>query len=209
MGISSTDTLEFFPKLDNDLSIEAPLKKKYTLRVERINLYGYSDIARITTIWQEIAEEKGSLAPTSSERARFYSCKSISQSIYYSASYPDYGKEIYACKDEKGTVQALMVLSVRTNNVYVDYLVTSPNNIRSSVNDCEPDKVEGAGSSLLRKAEQIALERGKESVDLIPLSTAVAFYEKLGFTHAGYGMKKTIAKIAEHITPEIKGLAVA
>jgi hypothetical protein len=108
-------------------------------------------------------------------------CEIISWDWYY-----------YICKDKNGNDQGMMKTEMKVNQVYVAFLVTNPINIRSKVNENEPNKVKGAGTCLLLKAEEIALNEGKDSVSLYPLPTAVSFYEKNGFakTNGGKMSKK-------------------
>lgn len=185
---------------------------KYTLLATPLKQAEYPEAARIASLWQTAAQNKANLAATSSEKEKFATCKAISKCVYYSAVHPNENDEIYACKDEKGNIHGFMVLSVESDHVYVNYLVTNPNNIRSSVNENVP-KVEGAGTCLLKQAEKIAFEKSKwEGVVLTPVSSAIAFYQKLGFSFdhfLGCRMSKTLAVIASSITPKIEDLAVA
>lgn len=173
-----------------------------TLKTEKISVFYDDSCAKVARVWESVAREKAQIATDPTERTQFISCANISSSIATSLQFPSDYRSYYTCKDEQGLDQAMMILEVKSNHVYVAYLVTNPINIRSSVNENEPDKVKGAGTCLLQKAEEIAIHEGKESIKLYALSSAITFYEKNGFHSDGWGgMTKTIQKIEEEIYP--------
>lgn len=97
----------------------------------------------------------------------------------------------------------MMILEMKANHVYVALLVTNPINIRSIVNENLTNKVKGAGTCLLQKAEDIAIQEGKDSIQLYPLSSAVTFYKKNGFDFDQWGgMMKKVQKIETEFFPE-------
>lgn len=89
--------------------------------------------------------------------------------------------EIFLCKDGRDCIQGIMEISEKTSKIYVNFLATHPNNLRSHLNEQEPNRVTGAGSLLLWKAKQIAVERGKKEVELQATSLSIGFYQKQGF----------------------------
>lgn len=172
------------------------------LKAEKISVYydGF-EAAKIAAAWKTVAFEKANLATVENEKNQFYACANISDCVASSLEYPSANKSYYTCKDKLGNDQAMMVCQVNYDHVYVNFLVTNPHNIHSTVNDREPNKVKGAGTCLLQKAEEIAIKEGKEFVCLTPLPTAVSFYEKNGFVKSGWGMIKTVEKAEAAVLP--------
>jgi len=117
--------------------------------------------------------------------------------------FPKEDEEFYACLDREHHLQAMIAIVPTRNEIYVDYLVTNPINIRSDVNRFEPHKVRGAGSCLLRAAEWLAITRNKSQVSLCPLSSAVGFYLANGYTQSDWEMCKTADKIAQLDLPMV------
>jgi predicted GNAT family N-acyltransferase len=131
---------------------------------------------------------------------------------------PDIGmREIYSCREEDTTgllgesrttkmVRALMMLTILTTAVRVDILITRPINIRSPVNTRELNRVQGAGTCLMQKAEEIARTQNKEEVYLQSRPSAVEFYQQFGYVcldapgnDANVPMVKVINKVAQDV----------
>lgn len=170
------------------------------LEAEKISVFYDDRAAKVASVWAENAREKALLTTNETERKQFIACANISSSIASALEFPNDYRTFYTCKDEKGNDQGMMVVQAQQNHVYVALLVTNPINIRSSVNDNEPNKVQGAGTCLLNKAEEIAIMEGKDYVRLTPLNSAVAFYKKNGYHFEGWSMVKTVLKIEENMS---------
>ncbi len=179
-------------------SLELTDLEENILKSVKISPY-YDDRAlKVASIWEQVALKKACLAEDSNEKEQFIACAHISLAIANSLAYPADYRSYYVCRDEKGQDQGMMVLEMKPNKVYVALLVTNPHNIRSKVNEDEPNKVKGAGTCLLQKAEELARNEGKESIVLHPVSTAITFYEKNGFEWDDlYSMAKKVQKISE------------
>lgn len=164
---------------ERTFTISAPLS------VEKINIANYPGVIQMTHAWEAIAKQKEAAIDAEEstfEENAFVDCRLMCDGIRYSMENPHPIQEIYACKDRKGNIQGLMVLSIGENDLSIAHLVTHPNNICSFEKHQESDRVRGAGSCLMRKAEEIALERNKrEGIVLSPTPLAIPFYEKLGF----------------------------
>ncbi len=135
-------------------------------------------VAKIVSIWQRVAGNKGKQATILSEKSQFIDCLTVS-SLILGTLQP---LSAYICKDENANSQGMMMLQLKTDHVYIQYLVTNPINIRSSVNNGETKKVRGVGTCLLNKAEEIAVQEGKGSIQLHSFASAVPFYRKGGFS---------------------------
>lgn len=181
--------------------LKKPIESKSLLHVEKISIYDYPSAAKISCLWEKIAIEKAEKAKEPGEAEQFRACSNISSWIGDALTYPNSAYDIYVCKDEVGNYQGMMAIKVEIRQIYISYLVTNPINIRSPLNDTETKKVTGSGTSLLQKAEQIAIEEGKSTVALTPLESAIAFYKKNEFSGAGFYMRKTVQKVGNHITP--------
>ena len=177
-------------------------KNQMGLRAEKISPFERATAAKVAEVWKKIAREKATLAILETEKTQFEDCADLSDWISDTLSDLEPEESAYVCKDKKGNEQAIIVYTLESEELYVDYLVTNPINIRSAVNDTEKSKVKGAGTCLLKKMEEIALREGKNAVSLCPLGSAVGFYEKNGFLQDGFwGMKKVMNKVTENITP--------
>ena len=197
MGIS-LDLLEFNQEIN-------PFYQN-TLRAEKINIFHYPEAKRIASIWATVAREKEKLATTLSEKEQFSSCAGISEAMASSLSWPQFYQDIYVCKDSYGNFQGMMKIAMNTDEVYIALLVTNPINIRSPVNAEEWKKVSGAGTTLLHKAEELAIQKDKTSLRLHPLESAVEFYKKNGFVFDGWSMRKVIQQPKEDFIWEFSGL---
>ncbi len=171
------------------------------LRAELVCIDDYPTARKVISAWASIAKEKANnpLA-TDSEKDQFSGCEWISKAVASCLSDSDDESLIYVCKDKEGNIQGAMVVDVLWSHVDIDYLVTNPINIRSIVNEHESKKVAGAGTCLLQKAEEVAVESGKKSIKLYPLTSAINFYLKNGFSYINYCMVKTVHKIHDSIT---------
>lgn len=149
--------------------------------------------------WVINADNKEQLATSNEEITQFFDCSNNSAIIskYLKEKNPYW--RYFLCKDNQGNFQGMMTVRVQDDHVLISYLVTNPNNIRSSLNDHEPNTMRGVGTQLLKKAEGIALLEGKKNVCLDALPSSVGFYEKLGYqklNEDSFQMYKVTASIS-------------
>lgn len=163
------------------LNAPALAKNIFThLHVEKIEgVEKRTQAAQTALLWHKIALEKEKNAI---ETAQFQDCKNLSEQMSMFLAYDWRSYDFYGSKDRNENYQSMMALTLKPESVYIEYLVTNPINIRSSVNDLETEKVTGAGTTLLRYAEQIASQNGKQTVSLFPLPSSTPFYKKNKFT---------------------------
>ena len=183
-----------------------PLKR--SLKIEKISRADFPSVAKIARQWQKIAVAKEQEARNSWTLSpdQFHNCAWVSTQV--ANTLAGFGwNEVFVCKDGESRVQGIMITTVLTNGIYVDYLVTHPQNIRSSLNDHEIGRVASAGSSLLQYAEKRAQELNKRSVYMRPLELAKPFYQKMGYKELGGYMIKTIEKVEQISTPLIAAAA--
>jgi hypothetical protein len=202
-SFTDEDFTDIFPFNPNAPKIASPptINKNHKLRAELISIDDYPTASKVISAWANVAQEKAiNPLTTDVEKDQFNGCRWISNTIVDCLTYPATNYSIYACKDTEGNIQGAMVLEVMLSHIYIDYLVTNPINIRSAVNQHELKKVTGAGTCLLHKAEEVAIQYGKETIRLTPLKSAINFYLKNGFSYINYYMVKTVNKIHDLIT---------
>lgn len=166
------------------------------LYIKKLNFYEKEDAAKVAAVWQDVAKEKEEKAQTLVEKIQFRACGYIVSEVEDSLLSARYNEEAFVCLDEAGNEQGFLIAEMRLNEIYVEWLVTNPINIRSSLNDSEPLQVKGAGTTLLREMEELASKTNRARVALYPLQSAIPFYEKNGYTGtwAG-GMEKKIVPL--------------
>ena len=173
----------------------------------------YSTIASQIEEWNRIAAEKTSRAV--SQREVFSDCMRISQAVgrcLRGLQHP-YGvsksvSEVHVCYDDRHTLQGIMLLSHggSKKRLEITNILTHPHNIRSSVNDEEYARVQGAGTALMQAAIQRCRELECSSLYLEGLNSSKPFYNRFGFkevqrkenpfAEGDYAMKLLAAKFA-------------
>src|SRR5690348_15267684 len=98
------------------------------LHIERVDPKDYPKIREITSSWQDIAKEKMKIAAFM-EWERLSACSRIASSIGYFCAKNDQKRKLYACKDEDGKIHGLSLITNNSPELYIDCLVTSPENI--------------------------------------------------------------------------------
>ncbi len=160
----------------------SPINTEAPFRTRSIQPADFPEIAKITRCWQEIAEEKRGQTRKEDEQEQFESSAMISCviSIVLENDCAS-NEEIYACEDTEGRIQGLMTLSQREKEICITNLVANPIHIRSYANQRETGKMRGVGTYLLKIAEDLACQKGKERIFLSPTDSAIPFYLKNGF----------------------------
>jgi hypothetical protein len=149
-----------------------------SLHIEQVAPKDYPKIREITSSWQNIAKEKMGKSHFL-EWERLMVCSKIASSIGYFCAKNDQTRKLYACKDEDGKIHGLSLITNNSPELYVDYLVTSPANIR-----CQANKValvEGVGRTFCQYMAEEGPKHGIKSVRLHSVSSAESFYYKSGF----------------------------
>ena len=98
----------------------------------------------------------------------------INSDLRYVIQNPE-DKKIYCCKDSKGTVLGIMVLSIG-DLLRLEYLYTNPDNLPGSEH-----AVRGVGFRLIEEAVAIALREKISQITLQALPNALPTYQKFGF----------------------------
>jgi histone acetyltransferase (RNA polymerase elongator complex component) len=161
----------------------------------------YADVSKTLLVWKQVAHEKSLLAQESKDKKTFAAssryCSSLAQHLVKSEKFT-----FLACKDQSGSLQGVMDLSIdRENCVNVYFLVANPSNIRSPLN-AQNGQVKGAGSALCDAAELLVSDEDLDCVKLIPTDYSKEFYAKRDYSTGGIYMRKTIAKIRRALSEE-------
>lgn len=163
-------------------------RKLYTESVDTTDAQQIENIGKIASLWQRIALKKLNKLDKSSSEFRIFCvaeniCLQIAQ-IAESLSMPDLGKkqEILLVKDDqKQDIHAIGLISFFHGDIEIDYLVTHPRNIRSSINEKEPDRIFGAGTCLINYLKQARMLATCSKITVCTWKMGTGFYEKLGF----------------------------
>jgi|GEM_PF-5529347 hypothetical protein len=202
---------------------------EYQLKVEQITGKNYPMAHKVAQEWLKTAEEKAMQAGEDPEEGgSFTACHSVMKGIARTLQSPpendhffrvitpspealaldlveSYQTRIFICKDKNDRVQGMMKLCVENTQVCVSQMSTNPKNIRSWVNENESEKVEGAGSTLMRMAEKLTLDLERDELYLFALRESKPFYRKLNFAEKGNPsspwMYKSVTQIESTFNP--------
>jgi hypothetical protein len=165
---------------------------KRPLRVRKIAPEDYPEIAKISRTWQRIASAQHN--QVNAEQKVFDDCytvsKLVAQCLESPAQYFWLFNQAFICVDGKDQIQGIALTQTSdTEFTYTDYtgqryvkivhIVTNPHNIRSIVNARDFERIEGAGTALIKNIAKAAEGRG---LYLESVHSAIPFYQKLGFT---------------------------
>ena len=189
---------------DPEFRSHQPMNKKKTasacsdvreLMVKLIDISKLQEKSYLTKIvdeWKRTAEFLQRLARQRNqlmEADQFESAANTAQGfIRELSSLYDAEKIYFACQSPENNILGLILLSKEPIHpmfqkepiVQVDLLLTSPSHIHTSMTD-SATRVSGIGRILMSHAEKIAKERGAEGVMLIPETSAIGFFERLGY----------------------------
>jgi hypothetical protein len=158
------------------------INRESPFRTRSIQPSDYPEIAKIARCWQTVAEEKRSQTRKEDEQEQFESSAMVSCIISIALENDcTSNEETYACEDTEGRIQGLMMLSRREKEICITNLLANPIHIRSYANQRETGKMRGVGTYLLKIAEDLACQKGKERIFLSPTDSAIPFYLKNGF----------------------------
>jgi hypothetical protein len=219
----------FWPEIESDEELltpeaqdssasdeEIPIPVNHSqLKAEKISKSELKNVQKMADAWRKNASNKENLTNEPQEKQAFASSCGINGKI--SRALEDISNNpkghpntrAYKCVDPNKNIQGLMVVEKRSDvqspHLYVNLLATHPNNLPSSVNDLENNRVRGAGVSLIECAKSVAQKRDFKSVELEPSETATDFYEKRGFEiqkSENNGVSKVRAVLK--VTPKIE-----
>jgi len=167
----------------------SPLKIK-KLRVVELKINQREELSKTFEVWKQFAQEKSE--KESQQKNIFANSKDICLwGIDTLKKDVDCKHRIFICTQSAFNPEAITIISEKTTApsadspskpyLYVEYLVTHPKNIRSPLNENEPNRVNGAGSAIISALIQLGREENKDTIQLHSLSSARPFYEKLGF----------------------------
>lgn len=159
-----------------------PFPQERQLRVEEMNIDECEKYREILKIIIQIGEEKQRIAHQNGvDFIDFYYCYTCWEDIKGHLHKLTPTSKIYFCKDTKGDVQGGMEILIESDEIYIAFLATHPRNIRSILNQDEPEAIRGVGSSLLQEAEELARSLKKKEVYLASYPNAVSFYLERGY----------------------------
>ena len=154
----------------------------------------YRQLAVEARNWQRIAQEKSKVA--SEQQKLFAMAANISTLIAECLENPPRCSAVFdrllVCKDEKQNLQAIALTHAKEPSITdpnhagsylkLAHIVTHPKNIRSIINASEPDRIEKAGTALIKQLAQECLDLKKSGIYAEVVEISKPFYEKLGFT---------------------------
>ena len=165
-------------KLPEKLSLYIYGPSPYPLKAERVHPSEFPLLSFVAKDWKETAEKKRKWALGASKE-HFNDLAWISGRLEtVLRTVPRIFHEIHICKDARERIQGIMHTTLGFQALYINYLATNPNNIRSFQN---LNRISGAGTSLIQNAETRALETNKPAIILDALPKAIPFYDHLGF----------------------------
>lgn len=187
LAISSTAAAAL-GSLKEKISFEKPALNVTMLKPTAKNK---REIKKIIETWKQVANAKAALTQT--EAQLFNDSTWIGTLIgnkLASTSADESRKNnmrIVVCHDSQHRLpQAIAIIENQTDDAnvrykYVDFLMTNPINIRSSVNNDELHRVAGAATAVLTKVGQLCLKEKIETIKLWGINSAIPFYHKVGF----------------------------
>lgn len=140
-----------------------PAKVVIPLQVDKVDVEGYPKVFEIIDLWTNFAKEQMNRKQTDVLRDSILVLCLLTQELKLPG-------EIFVCRNGEGEVRGLMKILEERSSLQIVSLVASPLCFGK-----------GAGSSLLKKAEDIAKERGKVETHLRSTFSAVKFYHRLGY----------------------------
>jgi hypothetical protein len=185
-----------------------------TLHVEVVESREWASLGKVARAWQKLASEKQKLRDS---EVLFQSDARIAKLVAECMESPRECSFIFdralVCRDTQSRIQAIALthnyeaISDHGTFLKIAHLVTHPHNIRSKANECEFDRVEGAGSALVRYIARESLSRQLAGVYAEVTTSAKKFYEKLGFE----AVQRDISEMVEPLeTPMIlKGAKIS
>lgn len=183
------------------------VKTNNSLNVRELTPNEKNKLIKITDTWNTFAQSKAS--QSSPTQKVFEDSSSLCKYIISALNDKTNKYKFYVCTQaQKDTdVEAIAVISEKVSSVakphlYVEFLMTHPKNIRSPLNENEPNRVTGAATKIISYLAEVAKQRRIDEIHLFSLNSARGFYEKIGFIDkGGSNMVLTIKKEGETVKP--------
>ena len=160
-----------------------PSKRELTVSEVSPNPEMLKKIGQVARYWQQLACEKKSKASGSSKEI-FSDSATVSKLIAQCMERPKettrIWNKIYICEDValKG-IQAIALVYASYFELKISHMATHPQNIRSSVNQMETTRVEGAARTLVNHL--VTTVSSDQQIYLESVKSAYPFYQKFGF----------------------------
>lgn len=170
-----------------------------------INQENCLQIYKTMGVWIKLANDKAELCSsmegTSSQKDLFIQSVKIISLIEEISEEPKNMKayQIFNCLDSDKNSETIQAVAVARQifrlsglegkpspYLEIKYLATHPHNIRADVNEGEPSRVFGAGSTLINHLAQKCLNENLQGLYLESVLPAVKFYEKMGFENVEF-----------------------
>ncbi len=211
---SFCDTFKLFYTEDWSSSFKKfNYSRSVDLDVRKISVDEYPQVSRLMGIWESVSHEKEAQSTDSLDQKKFRDCAEVAESLIsdvfqdadlsgrvfynpFTKSYLKILSEVIVCENPKdASIQGVMSYNIvpEENLLYVEYLVSNPNNIVSSKDKFDFTKIRGVGTKLLDEAVEMAYEHGFSEIKLHPTVTSKDFYRNYGFVpHAKERDKLTL-----------------
>lgn len=165
-----------------------PNEPKSHLHIEFVDKANWGEIAQIARKWGDIAKEKNAQTEDPIESARFEDSKFICGRLFaclqdsLEFSPLDKNQAVYVCRDDRGEIQGIATIHQKRTRIKVDLLATHPRNIRSHINESEPNRVEGVARTIFNHIMNMGKKRKLKAIYLRSTGSAENFYlSKMGF----------------------------
>jgi hypothetical protein len=167
------------------------------------------ELTKITKTWDAFARNKAKQVSTSQKV--FEDSISLCNYIISALNNNQAKYRFFICTQSQKNldVEAIAVTSEKVSSavkpyLYVEYLMTHPKNIRSTLNENEPHRVTGAATKIISHLTEVAQKANMSEIHLYSLNSARGFYQKNGFIDTGESnMVLTIKKEEKSFAPKI------
>lgn len=163
--------------LVNSLDLAFQANAAEPLRVEKADPQNYPEIRNVAKNWKKSAEERKERA-LEEDKNQFDACARMAKDILWVLNTaPTTTEELYLCLDQNNKIQGMAEIEIEDDCINIDFMTTSPQNIRSHLNI---NPTPGVGRKLMEKIEDLA-KRLQKKITLNPFEHAVPFYTKCGY----------------------------
>lgn len=179
--VGSAESFDFC--LEEFFLIPESWSGRRNLQVKKLEETEYSGVKKTIHAWEQKASEKVGLSKDEGQITQFSNCLNILYLMGLALSRKQPLCEIFSCSDDQGNLQGLMKIENPPGQdvLKIINLVTHPQNIRSPLNRTENGRVTGAGTALVKKAEEVARKEKKDVIRLRSFESVLDFYKKCGF----------------------------
>lgn len=181
-------------------------KIKRTVSVGVTKLIDSSIIQKILSGWRKDAKGKA-VQCDGGEREQFSDVSSMSLYFKDKMEHPEVfqcrSARVYQCRSSDNVVQALALTRILGTSPFNDEkdrkkyaqlkdhleiisIVTNPHNVRSKLNEGDPEKIKGSGTALIGHLAKICLRDNLKGLFADSLSSSKIFWEKMKFKPQKY-----------------------